>query len=299
MMNLGANLFEFKGGYRKLFGESASLYDVSFMNIAAVSLLKISRGDAPYHTVQHTLQAMRVGHLIQEGKQYYEGSVSPFAWLQFMVSLLCHDIGYVKGVLKQDNRDRHLYFDGKYGRIKLSPTATGAALEDHHVNRSKAYVAELEGYPLNLPAIQWNIEMTRFPVPHQAAYGNTLSTAGLCRAADLISQLSAPDYRDTLPALFQEFQSTGMSQDLGFQSVEHFQAEYPNFYWNVVYPYIKPSFRYLMATAAGRQQIAQVYTNLCMARHDQPLSDRTAPELQNLETVTDLLPWQEAGFMFT
>lgn len=298
-MNLGANLLEFRNGYRKLFGELASPYDISLVNIAAVSLPKILRGDAPYHTVQHTLQAMRIGHLILEGKQHYEGSLSPFGWLQFMVSLLCHDIGYVKGVLKQDDRDRHIYFDGKGGHIKLSPKATGAALEECHVDRSKAYVAELKGYPLNLAAIQWNIEMTRFPVPYQAAYANTLSIAGVCRAAALLGQLSAPNYRNQLPALFQELQATGINQDLGFHSVEHFQAEYPNFYWNVVYPYINPSFRYLMVTAAGRKQIAQVYTNVCMARHNEPLSDRTAPELQNLETVTDLLPWQEAGFTFT
>ena len=43
-----------------------------------------------------------VGQSILKGKHLCEGGITPKDWLNFMIALLCHDIGYVRGVCKLD-----------------------------------------------------------------------------------------------------------------------------------------------------------------------------------------------------
>ena len=43
------------------------------------------------------------GQSILEGKHLSEGGVSPRDWAHFMIALLCHDIGYIKGICADDD----------------------------------------------------------------------------------------------------------------------------------------------------------------------------------------------------
>eukprot|EP01027_Heterolobosea_sp_BB2_P010272 GEZU01015099.1.p1 GENE.GEZU01015099.1~~GEZU01015099.1.p1 ORF type:complete len:114 (-),score=14.67 GEZU01015099.1:2-343(-) len=71
---------------------------------AASSILEvISSTDALYHNIEHTIFVTLVGQEILRGKHIREGHVSCEDWLHFIISLLCHDIGYVKGVCRNDN----------------------------------------------------------------------------------------------------------------------------------------------------------------------------------------------------
>ncbi|MEO1067713.1 MAG: metal-dependent phosphohydrolase [Cyanobacteria bacterium J06638_6] len=267
--------------YQAMFKHYTPRYDRTFAQIATPVLAHIAASDAPYHNIEHTLQAMTVGQAMLEGKQYYEGSVSPCDWLNLMVSLLCHDVGYVKGVCEGDRPHHHHYEDGQGAYVHLAPHGTGAALEQCHVARSQVYVATyLSQYAeLDLAIVQWNIEMTRFPVPNEARYDDTLSYGGLCRAADLLGQLSDPQYLHKLPALFQEFEETGINQTLGFRTPADLRFHYPHVYWHGVYPYIQPSMRYLAVTPAGRKCIAQLYTNVHLAESTRPSSQAISPRL--------------------
>ena len=50
-------------------------------------------------------------------------------------------------------------------------------------------------HPLtDVETLQHNIELTRFPVPKDEKYQDTIDYPGLARAADLIGQLSDPNY---------------------------------------------------------------------------------------------------------
>ena len=61
-----------------------------------------------------------------------------------MISLLCHDIGYVRGVCRGD-RDGH-YVSGENGKlVPISAGATDASLTPYHVARSKLFVRERFG----------------------------------------------------------------------------------------------------------------------------------------------------------
>ena len=64
--------------------------------VAQLALENIATSDAPYHDVSHTIMVTLVGQEILRGKHISVGGISPRDWLQFIISLLCHDIGYVR-----------------------------------------------------------------------------------------------------------------------------------------------------------------------------------------------------------
>ncbi|MGF1458935.1 MAG: metal-dependent phosphohydrolase [Leptolyngbyaceae cyanobacterium] len=286
--------------YQALFGQVAPRHDQVFLEFATPMLMAIGQGDAPFHNLRHALQVAQVGQLILEGKQQFEGSVSPTDWLHLMLALVSQDIGFVKGIFERDCEIELVFYDGNCGQVKLPSTATGSALFDCHVDRSKAYVMFNLRHPrLDAETIQRYVETTRFPIPQEAGYHDNLSYGGLCRAADLLGQLSAPHYLQNLSNLFQEFEENGMNQILGYRTPTDLQYQYPNFFWQVVYPYVKGSMRYLSATKPGRQAIAQLYTNLCLAEMTHPPCE--APVEMTQWAISDpiFLPWQESGFIFS
>lgn len=301
MTTFEADLSWISDRYQALFGMQSPRYDHLLETLITPVLAAIATGDAPYHTLDHTLQVMALGHHILAGKQHFEGTVTPQDWLHIMVALGCHDVGYVKGIFAQDNGATHHYFDGLNRQVKIPATATGAALTDYHVDRSKAYVIRYLAHPqLHLQTIADYIELTRFPIPNGAAYQAHGSNGGLCRAADLLGQLSDRGYLQKLPALFQEFAEIGLNQTLGYATPADLKTGYPYFFWQVVYPYVRGSVRYLSATAPGRQAIAALYTNLYLAELNQPLGDATSEALRHRASdPAALLSWQEAGFIFT
>jgi hypothetical protein len=300
MLDFNTEFAWIRDRYQALFGHYGPRYDHILWELVAPAIEAIGLSDAPYHTLDHTLHVAKIGHILLEGKQYYEGSVSPQDWLHVMASLVCHDVGYVKGIFERDDGQRSVYYDGQNDKVCIPFTATGAALAEVHIERSKAYVELYLIHPqLDVKQIQANIEMTRFPIPHTADYQDTVSYPGLCRAADLLGHLSHPAYLKKLPALFQEFQEAGMTDGLGYATADDLKHHYPYFFWQVVYPYIKESMRFLSATVSGRRIIAHLYTNLCLAELDQPLCDVSLPDRYPQLDESVLLPWQEAGFTFT
>src|SRR5216110_2211297 len=75
--------------------------------VGHMALELIANSDAPYHDLNHTICVTLVGQEVIRGKHLREGGVSPRDWLHFIISLLCHDIGYVRGICGHDR-------DGQY-----------------------------------------------------------------------------------------------------------------------------------------------------------------------------------------
>jgi len=71
-------------------------------------LENIANSDAAYHDMNHTIMVTLVGQEILLGKHTSEGGVRPRDWLHFMISLLCHDIGYVRGVCRGDRNGHYV-----------------------------------------------------------------------------------------------------------------------------------------------------------------------------------------------
>lgn len=207
------------------------------MEVATEILMAIARSDAAYHNLEHTIQVALVGQEILQGKHRCGGNVTPEDWLHFLLALLCHDIGYIKGICQGDRPDENRFVTGEGADcITLAPTATGASLTPFHVDRGKQFIAErFANHPkIDVTLLQRYIELTRFPVPNDEAHRCTLDYPGLTRAADLIGQLSDPNYLVKIPALFQEFEEIGGNQALGYRQPSDLRAGHPKFYWNVV-----------------------------------------------------------------
>ena len=135
---------------------------------------------------------------------------------------------------------------------------------------SKLFVRERSAkalVKLDVAAIEANIEHTRFPVPEDEQHESTDDFPGLVRAADLIGQLADINYLRKLPALFNEFRETGMTNKLQYDSVADLRANYPDFFWKTVRPYIGDALRYLRVTQEGQQWIANLYANVFSAEH--------------------------------
>jgi len=93
---------ELKLTYERTYGLLEPSYPGVIGFVARLSLENISSSDAAYHDVNHTIMVTSVGQEILRGRHLSVGGVTPQDWLHFIVSLLCHDIGYVRGVCRGD-----------------------------------------------------------------------------------------------------------------------------------------------------------------------------------------------------
>ncbi|NJK28528.1 MAG: metal-dependent phosphohydrolase, partial [Coleofasciculaceae cyanobacterium SM2_3_26] len=227
-------------GYHRTYGGYNANYAEIIAWAGGMALENIANSDALYHNVEHTILVTLVGQEILRGKQIREGGVSCEDWLHFIISLVCHDIGYVKGVCRRDVGGH--YATGVDGvLVALPPGASDASLTPYHVDRAKLFVEErFGGHKLiDAEVIKHNIELTRFPVPSAEDHQDTHNFPGLVRAADLIGQLSDPRYLKKIAALFYEFKETGTSDVLGYRHPGDLRKNYAKFYWNGVYPYLE------------------------------------------------------------
>lgn len=277
--------------YRKQYPHVA-IADVELLrSIANLTLRKITESDAPYHNLEHTVLVTLTGQAILEGKFIQTGDVSVEDWLQTIISLLCHDIGYVKGICRDDQISDRLFSTATdQAMLYLPPEATDASLTPYHVDRGKCFVEEtLSQYPgVNVDRIKHNIELTRFPVPADLMHQDTTDYPGLVRAADLIGQLADPNYLQKTTALFQEFEEIGVHRQLGYHTPEDLRLSYPEFFWTVVYQYIQTGLQYLEVTITGQKIIHDLHRNLFLAEAERrtriyPQANGTAPNLSLLQ----------------
>ena len=86
-------------------------------------------------------------------------------------------------------------------------------------------------------------------------------------AADLMGQLADINYLRKTPALFNEFRETGMADTLKYKTAADLRANYPQFFWQEVKPYIGDALRYLKVTQEGKLWIANLYANVFSMEH--------------------------------
>jgi hypothetical protein len=239
-----------------------------------LALENIANSDALYHNVEHTVMVTLAGQAIIEGKHLLEGGVTPRDWVHCMIALLCHDIGYVRGICK-DDKDGMIATGVGNETVEVPPGASDAVLSPYHVDRSKLFVRERFGKgmlmgmvaEIDAEVIASYIEITRFPVPDDDWYKDTEGYPGLVRAADFVGQLGDPNRPRKSPALFFEFEEIGKNEELGYKRPGDLHDSYAKFYWDVVSPYIQEALRYLRVTQEGKQWIANLYANVFGAEH--------------------------------
>ena len=249
---------------RRYDGEYAQVVEIA----TRMTLGLIGNSDALYHNVEHTMLVTLAGHDIMRGRGLHiKTAASDFAHIH--VACLCHDIGYVRGLFRQDDEEG-VIVDAAGTRITLPRGASDASLMRHHVDRSKLYVMERTEDPaLDRLRLASAIEGTRFPPFPDQQYDEE---ASILRAADFIGQLGDPNYIRKANALFYEFEEVGLNRQLGYESPADIVERYPQFYWESVAPHIRTEIGYLNKTSRGRQWIANLYSNVFRAEREIRLS---------------------------
>ena len=94
---IAAFIRELRAMYGRTYGALEPGYPGVVSFVAQLALENIATSDAAYHDVNHTVMVTLVGQEILRGRHISVGGVTPRDWLHFIISLLCHDIGYVRG----------------------------------------------------------------------------------------------------------------------------------------------------------------------------------------------------------
>lgn len=249
--------------YHRTWGSSDERVPEVVAWAAELALENIARSDALYHDVEHTTMVTNVGSEILRCRHLSTGGVTPDDWMHVILALLFHDIGYVRGVCRDDRPDAYVTGRGD-DSVTLQPGATDASMMPWHVDRGIRFVHErfTDHAFIDVERIASYIDYTRFPVPQDPAYAETDSFRGLCRAADLIGQLADPHYLRKIPALFHEFVETGLHNELGFQNPAQMRAYFPKFYERSVRPWVGDALEHLRVTAQGRNWIASLHDHV-------------------------------------
>lgn len=259
-----------ENAYLRAFGSENPGYPGVLGLVARTVLERIADTDALYHNIEHSIQVTLVGQEILRGKKIMCGKVDSNDWLHFVCSLLCHDVGYVRGICRDDSE--HEFVVGDAGEtIELPRGASDAALTDYHVDRGKIFVRERfadTGW-FDVDRVAAAIELTRFPIPQDGDHDATDDEPGLVRAADLIGQLADPHYLRKINALFAEFQETGTAEKLAYATAADLAEGYPKFFWTTVRPYIPDALAYLRVTQEGKQWIANLYAHVFAVEHSE------------------------------
>jgi hypothetical protein len=184
-------------------------------------------------------------------------------YAHIIMACLMHDIGYVRGLFKEDDDDGFLV-DETGRKVTLPRGASDASLMAYHVDRSKLYVTRRLALiaPFDQQRIANAIEGTRFPPRQGQTYD---ADASILRAADFIGQLGDPNYIRKANALYYEFEEVGVNRQFGYESPADIVNRYPQFYWDSVAPQIQAEIDLLNKTTLGRQWVAHLYANIFRA----------------------------------
>jgi hypothetical protein len=253
--------------YSQYFSGRKQQYASFLGGAARLVLERLGNSDAPYHNAEHTMMVTLVGQQIMRGRLMSE-ALQPEDWIHYIIALLVHDVGYVRGACKGDCGNS-VVINAKGETVTPPRGATDAFLAPYHIARGVIYARErFAGSELiDEERIARSIEYTRFPVPNDPAYADTGSEPALVRAADLIGQMGDPFYHRKIGGLYQEFVETGLAKQLGYSSSMDLVEQYPEFFWQNVQPYIDPALRYLEQTVDGKQWVAQLYNHIFQVEH--------------------------------
>ena len=253
--------------FRELFGSGHDDDAERLGTLVRATIECLGRSDALYHNLEHTVLVTLAGRDILRGRILCE-RLEPTDYVHLIVACLLHDIGYVRGVLKEDGKSEYV-IDANGKKIALPRGASDAALTAYHVDRSKLFALErLSNTPnIDTTRIEAAIEATRFPVPAVRADGASELEPRLVQGADLIGQLGDPLYPRKANALFYEFEEVGTNRQLGYTSPADIIEKYPSFYWNSIEMHLSEANNYLALTSSGRQWIANLHHHVMCAEH--------------------------------
>src|SRR3954447_4202434 len=132
--------------YMRAFSRREPRYAEIIAEAAKLVLERIGLSDALYHSAEHTALVTLVGQDILRGERLRR-DVTAEDWLHFTLATLTHDIGYLRGICR-DDRPYGYVIDATGKTVSLPRGASDAFLGPWHVERSKIAVRErFSGHP--------------------------------------------------------------------------------------------------------------------------------------------------------
>src|SRR6516162_4981084 len=111
---------------RSTFGFSNTHLLETIPPIARLALECIGNSDALYHNLEHTMLVTLAGHDILRGRTLYCDVIAD-DYAHVIIACLTHDIGYVRGLFKEDD-DAGFVIDPTGKKVKLPRGSSDAAL---------------------------------------------------------------------------------------------------------------------------------------------------------------------------
>ncbi|MBT5430697.1 MAG: GAF domain-containing protein [Rhodospirillaceae bacterium] len=272
---------------------SPDVYEEILDGAVRTALTIISRTDALYHDVEHTCLVTLCGQDIYLGRELRRGDLSHSDWLHFTIACLFHDIGYVRGLLDDDDEEDGQRIDSDGNKIQLPAQSTDAALTPYHVYRGQEFVISRNWHPdIDVTYLASLISQTEFPVPANrniegANDKNFRELAQLIQSADLVGQLADPNYMKKIPALYYEFYETGAATRLGYSSAYDLAAGYPTFFYNFVFSHVEHALDYLNDTDNGKKWTSHLYSNVFSQENSAILNSGGITLLSEIPDILD------------
>jgi hypothetical protein len=234
--------------YTGLFG--STLFDkIDYVLADIVKLfdgryLGYQKCDTGYHDLEHTLQAyLAVARILDGFIRKNPTATSEEFFVLGLISALGHDTGYIKETLDTEGRG------GKYIWI--------------HVDRSKEFMGEyLPKLKFNPSQIQYvkNIicctDLRTDPSSIHFTSRREKETGYVLGTADLLGQMSDPNYLEKLTKLYEEFKDGNV---LGYASVRDLIEKTPAFWNNFVMKRLTEDFNSVYQFAADHFEGENLY----------------------------------------
>ena len=256
--------------YLETFGERAPEHHDTILEVARMVLARVARSDALYHDLVYTFLVTLVGQDILRGRIARDADVVPNDWVHFLASLLCSNVGIVRGTCPGDAGNTCVTGTNAQ-TVELPRGATDGALWPYRAERATIFVHHhFREHPiLEWEALAASMEYSRFPPPLERDH-ETASYPGLLRAAHLIAMVADPNFTLKINRLFLQARESGIADKLGYTTAPEFIARYPKFFWRVLHPLIGEAMELLDYTGGGRVWVANMQAHLLVEEHRQP-----------------------------
>ena len=253
--------------YGKVFGGGTPDHHNTILQVARMVLSRIARSDALYHDLVYTLLVTLVGQDILRGRVVRDADVTSYDWVQFLASLLCSNVGMLRGECPGDEGNTCVTGENSEP-VELVRGATDGALWQYRAERSRIFVRYhfRDHTVLNPEALAANIEYSRFP-PQLGRDDNHASYPSLLRAAHLMAGVADPNFVLKIDRLFLEVRESGIADQLGYATAQDFIARYPKFFWRVLHPVLGEAIELLGYTGSGRVWLTNMQAHLLVEEH--------------------------------
>jgi hypothetical protein len=193
--------------------------------------------DAQYHDLEHTMQGILCMTRLLEGR-LRAGAKPVIGQKMFELGLMAmvfHDTGYLK-----QEQDR----EGSGAKYTLTHVARSVTFAEQFLSAQGLAIRDIRSVQNMIRCTGVHVDLTRVP------FGSEVErlTGFALGTADLLGQMSAPDYVDKLPVLYAEFEESArfydgkMTGTLTFSSAADLIQRTPSFWMQYVLPKLENEF---------------------------------------------------------